>query len=356
MLQNFVIIDPDDSINTDASFNTVVGSDGGSEPEDLDNMTNTEEGGSGGPTTPTVTPYDQANGTDDSAALSKKIKVPFTRHDVKFWFAQLESQLRWSGVKAQFSKLQVLAQNLPPDIMDEVKPHFRVAEEEASNQCYKRAKDNILELFAKSEEEEFAQALGLTLVGKPSTLCKKIMDLICNDGINPLANCHCGKTVAGIWKSKLPPHVLSAIAGKKLTSDNMKAVMKLADDVYAAQKPASKNQVSAVATSLGQADLEDEDDYDPEVAAIQPRGRGRGARRGGRRGRGTGQQRSQPQQAQQGSKPTGGTNKPEKRHSDNPPEDSCPMHWQYGKSTYYCTFPLTCPWKKFINPRPKNDQ
>ena len=32
------------------------------------------------------------------------------------------------------------------------------------------------------------------------------------------------------------------------------------------------------------------------------------------------------------------------------------MHWQYGKSTYYCTFPLTCPWKKFINPRPKNDQ
>ena len=115
--------------------------------------------------------------------------------------------------------------------------------------------------------------------------------------------------------------------------------MQLADDIHGTTQP---KQVSAVATAVLD-ETQPALPY-PEVAAFRGfrggrGGRGRGAR-GGRGGRGGAQQ---PQTSRKGTK-----------HPDLPPGDFkwCNMHFKWGKGSYFCADPSTCPWKDVTAPRP----
>ena len=91
-----------------------------------------------------------------------------------------------------------------------------------------------------------------------------------------------------------------------------------------------------------------------QIAAIYQtynRGRGgfRGGRgnRGGRGGRGGG---NGGQQKYSASNPRWKT----PRHPDSPPYGACKRHWQFGKSSFVCLEPQTCPWKQHIQPKTQN--
>ena len=43
------------------------------------------------------------------------------------------------------------------------------------------------------------------------------------------------------------------------------------------------------------------------------------------------------------------------RHSDNPPENACGMHWKWGRQAYFCKDTANCPLANFVSTRPKKE-
>ena len=151
--------------------------------------------------------------------------------------------------------------------------------------------------------------------------------------------------MTGFWKRQLPQQVKTAVAGMSLRED-FEAVCQKADDAWASLQP--NKEIAAASGASASAGAGASAASDAEVAAVRGRGRGRNQRRAGQRGRG-GQGRGQGRgahQQQQGAR---------QRHpTDNPPEECCDQHYQYGKSAWYCTSRGTCPWRDDTTGRNSN--
>ena len=271
---------------------------------------------------------------DPPEVLSKLagIKVPWDQ-DVEYYFFEIENQMEIQGIRSQLLKRCVLANNIPPLIKAEVKDLLKKPKAQAGNLIYKEVKLKIVKLFGKKEGELFQEAKQLMMTGKPSALAKTLVDKLCKCNS---ATCCSTETISGLWKDQLPSQVKASIAGLTIR-DNFEEIIARADKVRASLGGAPK--VSAVAAP-GAGEEE-------EVTAVRPgpqHQRGRGQQRGrgnqraqGRGGRGWGAGRGQQPQ-----------------HNDNVPDTACKMHKMWGKGTWYCTQPWSCPWKDITTtPPPK---
>ena len=169
-----------------------------------------------------------------------------------------------------------------------------------------------------------------------------------------------------IWKRQLPGNVRAGIASTPFNKDTFDTVVKLADDIFSVNRPtASVAAMVGSGSQQGQASPSvNLDETLPglnypvvqEVNAIRGNrggnrgGRGRGGRgnRGGRGGRGGGSQQQ-----------SSGASAPPSRHSGTKHPDlpagewqGCSMHFKFGRSSYFCAEPATCPWKNVFTPRP----
>ena len=315
------------------------------------------------------TEFEDVNGADPPESLGKlgSIKVPWDR-DVKYWFSELECQMDIIQVKSQWIKRTVLSNNLPSLVKAELKELLKKTKANAPADIYKQIKVKTIELFAPREEDAFERAAALEMTAKPSALAKAITEILCECD-PPLTGCCQAKTVAALWKRKLPQQIKTRIAGMSLAQDYAN-VLKLADDVFATlQRPGSVAAVSHRQPSPAQpaAEPQLEELEDQEVAAYghgrggaQRGAQGRGAQRGGQRGRRPGRGGFGGRGHQRGGQGQGGRGQSQQRgrgdrHPDGPPETACKMHWRFGRSAYYCTQEDSCPWALSIG-KPPRDQ
>ena len=181
-----------------------------------------------------MTNYDSANTDDVAGAFSKmgNIKMEFNTSNVSFLLTQLEIKMGFCRIGKQYTKLQALTSLLLGDIAEELQPWLNVQKSEASNLCYKEAKDQLLEQYGPKEGYNFRLAMGLMLVTTPSALARKIVDLICTHKRKPMEACCCKETVSGIWTAKLPENVRTAIANESLGWGNLPKVLQIDNAVY----------------------------------------------------------------------------------------------------------------------------
>ena len=117
--------------------------------------------------------YDEQNGTDDADIYKKgKVVVQYDAEDIVFWFNDLESAMQWQGIKAQWTKRQVLVQNLPVEVKAEVKGMLIKNQTEAGELSYRALKREMIRLFDPKEDDAYIQASNLLLTQKPSQLAK----------------------------------------------------------------------------------------------------------------------------------------------------------------------------------------
>ena len=320
-----------------------------------------------------MTNYDEENGTDTAGAMEKAVAMlkgyVWNPQALKFYFGQIEIKMKASGVKKQFTKLQVLSTILPVEVMMEVRPILEKQESEfENNDSYLQIKTELFRIFGPSEEEAFERAMGRVLSGKPSTLARALVNDLCD---HQLDGCCCRKFIFGLWHRALPTSVRQGITHMEFNAATFKNICKLADDLYEQGKPSGASmaavQPEVFETAFHQ-DFQSVQGTAAEVAAVQY-GRGRGQARGGRGGRGGRQHRgggrrtnnSRPQQGQSGQSGTqaewSAANPRWKgpRHPDMPPFSSCRKHWDWGKSARFCQEPWACPWKSFYS-QPANNK
>ena len=62
--------------------------------------------------------FDTQNEADAPDAVNKAatIKLEYNQKEIEFWFNQLEAMMKFSGVKHQWTKLQVLITLLPANV------------------------------------------------------------------------------------------------------------------------------------------------------------------------------------------------------------------------------------------------
>ena len=164
---------------------------------------------------------------------------------------------------------------------------------------------------------------------------------------------------AASWKRQLPTQVKTAIAGMSM-KDQFEDITKKADDVYAAMTAGRGLPVAAAKRAhqqKPQAQEDDGDDADPEIAALRGGGRGFSRARGGRnqrggwnRGASCGRGRGQRQPA---AGATGRNNSD--RHPDGPPDNACNQHFRFGRGAFFCSNPGRpgvpgCPWERDCSP------
>ena len=291
-------------------------------------------GGGQGPPTPGNMPpkYDETTGTDADDLFQKvgNIKLAWPDDDdIQFWIQQLETKMRFAGVKSQFLKLQVITNVLPAKCMPPIKSMLKVMDDEADETCYKRVKTRLLECFGKKEEEEVKLAYQMVLTTTPSQLARDILDKVC-DGNPQLQGCHCAKTVTWMWWEKLPEQVRQAVANMSLKTD-FEATLKAADASHRASQTPTVAPLGVEGAAAA---------TPPELAAF-----------------GTGQAKGH--NSNQGAAPGGtgrgrGTRKP--KSADNPPKGVCKTHYEHGKSAYNCLNPFQCLWANFIVQRPTKNK
>ena len=316
--------------------------------------------------------YDSATGEDDNGALQKAVthlqNFEFLDNNLNFYFNQIELKMQTCGVKKNYTKMQVLTSILPFRIQEEVMPILSMQETEFGDEMpYKKLKDEILKIFKPSQDQDFERFMGRVLSGRPSQLCRALINDICT---HRLRNCCCHRFIGGQWKRQLPSNVVQAVAHLPFNADNLDTILQLADSVFSSTRSQAIPSVAAVtynqpsgAFSLPAPPVLDtafHQDFQaetssPQVAALSSRGRsnwgrGRGQSRGGaqrqrgRGGRGGGQSQGQ-----------GGQEHPRHkgpRHPDAPPVQSCRRHWLFGKGAHFCEEPGSCPWKNFYVPKP----
>ena len=283
-----------------------------------------------------TTPYDTADEADPTDVHSKAatIKLEFNVKEVKFWFQQLEAKMRFAGIKSQWTKMQIVVSILPVDIASEIKDLLCVSEPTTTgeNTCYIDCKKRLMEIYGPREEDAFDKATQLIMTSSPSHLCRQIIGIVCPKHPKLVECCSIGM-ISGLWRSKIPKDVRTAVAGMSLGGGNLEAVLRLADAVYHANH--KKPQVAGIS---GGATADD-----PSVAAFN-RNSGNKANKGQKKNQGQNQNAGNTTQARRKNK---------KKSSDNPPDTVCNNHYEYGKQAYCCLNPFECPWKEFIVPRPK---
>ena len=329
------------------------------------------------------TNYDAQHADDEAAgAMEKAVNMlknfPWQTEDIQFYFAQVEVKMKQSGVKSNFTKLQVLSTILPPKAINSIKNILKKQESDFTQKdAYLQAKTKLIRAFGPCENADFERAMGRVMTDKPSQLAEDLINDLCD---RELKNCCCIKVIGGLWRRAMPSSVRQAVAHYDFTRQNLANIMQVADDVFQSTKTPILQlaAVSAPTTSpnpdlsttevLNQAFVTPSPNTTPQtpeaqiaslaaqVAAMQKsfnqRGswRGRGGGRGGRGNRGN-----------RGGGNQGGTQTPKysaanprhttPRHPDLPPFGVCKRHWQFGKSSFTCLEPYTCEWKNFIQPR-----
>ena len=334
---------------------------------------------------PTVN-YDAAHADDEEGnAMEKAMNAlrgkEWAEDDLKFYFQQVEIKMKSAGVKSNFTKLQVLSTILPKKVTDEIKNILCKQESDFTRKdAYLQAKTEIIRTFGPCEGANCERALSRVLVGKPSQLAKALINDLCSKELN---GCCCIKMVGTLWRRALPSSVKQAVAHYDFTKASLKDVLQVADDVFMSTRPATStvaaiaahpsapavaspptNQGLSTTEVLNQgflvpppgfpADQAAQIAQAAQLAAIYQSfnrgrrgGRGRGANRG--RGRG-GQGQSGGQQPYSAANPRWKT----PRHPDLPPFGVCKRHWQFGKSSFVCLEPTSCPWKNFIQTTQNN--
>ena len=282
--------------------------------------------------------FEEENGVDGEGALREALrsleKLEWDANDIEFFFNRCETRMQVANVKKQYTKFQVLSEILPKKVQDQVKSLLRKKETDFPNKdSYKQLKNTVLRIFGPRPEAAIERALGRTLTDKPSTLARELLDDICKHELN--CDC-CPSVVSCLWRRQLPTSVRAGIAHCKLTKESFEATIMLADDIFS-----THHVVPQVAAAAVLDETQPAIPY-PEVAAI--RGGNRGGRGGGRGNRGNrgGRGGGRPQQ------PRG------PKHPDLPPGDFkwCGMHHKWGKGSYFCAAPDTCPWRDVTVPRP----
>ena len=317
--------------------------------------------------------YDAAHADDEVAgAMEKAVNMlrnfPWTEDDLNFYFAQVEVKMKSAGVKSNFTKLQVLSTILPTKAINSIKNLLKKQESEFTNKdAYLQAKTKLLRVFGPCENADFERAMARVMIDKPSQLAEELIGDLCD---RELKNCCCIKVVGGLWRRAMPSSVRQAIAHYDFTRQNLANIMQVADDVYLSTKPPSTVAAISAPTTTPNSDLSTpevlnqafnmpstQDEATAQIASLAAQvaaiskkfGGGRGQGRGGRGGRGRGG----------GNTPTpqySSTNPRWKtpRHADLPPFSSCKRHWQFGKSSFVCLEPTSCPWRNHIQPKTQN--
>ena len=268
-----------------------------------------------------------------------------------------------SGVKKQYTKFQILSEILPGKVQEEVKPLLRKSETEfPNNDAYKQLKTRVLQIFGPRPEEAMEKALGRVLTGKPSQLARLLVNDLCQDELD--CRC-CPKVVLALWQRHLPSAVRAGIASTTFNKANFDEICQLADDIFSTQSASTKAQAyqmsamsaisspgSAAASAPSPSPSASLNETQPAIPYPQPevnairggsarsRGRGRGNGRGGR-GRGT--SNANQEQRHKGTK-----------HPDLPAGvwRGCAMHFKWGRGSYFCSEPSTCPWKDVYASKP----
>ena len=96
--------------------------------------------------------FEDENGTDGADVHKQKITLKFDPEDIVFWFGQLEDEMTWAGAKSQWTKRQILNQNLPPEVRAEVKTELRKTQTQARVTAYKTIKVKLIKILAQSKE------------------------------------------------------------------------------------------------------------------------------------------------------------------------------------------------------------
>ena len=173
---------------------------------------------------------DEADNAMDKAINALKNKA-WSEDDLKFYFVQVEIQMKKAGVKSNFTKLQVLSTILPKKVEDEIKNLLMKQESDFPRKdAYLQAKNEILRSFGPAEGASCERALGRVLSGRPSQLAKALMSDICSKELN---GCCCIQMVGTLWRRALPTSVRQAVAHYEFTKANLPAIMQVADDVFA---------------------------------------------------------------------------------------------------------------------------
>ena len=302
---------------------------------------------------PPKVPYDKENKDDgeDYWKRTGSIKLEWDP-DVQFWFNAIEAQLRQAQVFSQWTKREVLMPLLPKEIMEEVKHLFRLSQEEAGNTPYYDIKQAIIKIFGKKPQDGIDKALTRTLTNRPSHLAKQIIDDICK--CRPALNCPCcANQVFGLLRRQLPTAVRNSIAGQPFNKSTYQEVLDEADEVYYSNK--DQPAVAAVQAQASQSEKSEIAALREEVAALRNFRKSQGGQGQGGQSRGGGQSNGRGQgqagQGRGGGAGRGGRGRGP-RHSDNPPPQSCKVHWLHGKNSWHCAAPQTCPWANFTVPKP----
>ena len=316
---------------------------------------------------PVIVAFEDKDGVDEARALQEACnqlaRFKWNPTDLEFYFGQIEIKMAAVGVKKNFTKFQVLATIIPPEVMEEVKPLLRLKETDFPNKdAYKQLKTELLSLFGPAPEAAVDRALARVMVGKPSSLLRALVNDICKKDLNG-CTC-CPAVVMALWKRHLPDNVRAGIADETLSKETFKRIGQLADKIFASS---SSKTVAAVRVDKNNAPATLDETQPgltypvPEVAGVARGGRGGRGGRGFRGGRGRGGNRggsAQSGTAQQ-SNTSGDQNQSGgqprhrgPRHPDGPPPSGCSMHWKWGRSAFFCSEPGTCPWKNIFAPKP----
>ena len=294
--------------------------------------------------------FEDENGDDVAGAMQEAMRTmsrqEWADDDIPFYSKQIETRMKAAGVTKNYTKFQLLSMFIPKKVQDEVKSLLIKEETEfANNDSYKQLKHEILRIFGPKPNAAIDRALGRTLTGLPSQLCRALINDICKKN---LVGCQCCPAVVEcLWKRQLSSSVRAGIAHCTFNADTAKATMQLADDIWASN-PAPQS-VAAVLDETQPAIPY----ATPEVAAIRGRG-GRGGRgRGGRGGRG-----GQRGAANNGSGTSSGPKHKGTKHPDLPQGEwkGCSMHFRWGRSAHFCSEPSSCPRKDIFTPKPAKNQ
>ena len=306
----------------------------------------------------TMVNYDQQNEDDEPNAIqnARDCKLPFNKNDIKLWFSLIESKMQFAGLKKQWSKRQVLVQLIPPEFHTIFRQYLQLQENEAGVDSYYQLKSAIIKHFGPKKADNFDKAINRVMTGTPSQLGREIMHDICPK-VKPLTGCCCADTVLGIWRRSLPSVVRNQIADMDFNAATYAAVFDRADSVWASNA-ASTSVVATLTKETGGS-------ASAEVAAASSN---RGGRRGGRgrnnRGGGSGSsggggnQASNTNSGSSSGKPNQGQGQGRRgpRHPDNPPQNSCGLHWKFGRGAWTCADRHNCPWRDIESPRPRDNR
>ena len=299
--------------------------------------------------------YDAENGVDPPEIHSRTggIRVDFNRANVRFFFSQLEMHMEASGVLSQWLKRLLLQRSLPSDIVADMEDLLTRGKAEAGATAYKDVKDRIMELYGPRPEDVYRKAKDMVLLPgmKPSQLAKQMIGVLCPKHPT-LQDCCAEPIISGMWRDQLPKLVRAAVANLSLGGGNLTDTLRTADNVFVSTTgggAASNNRQVAAMAAAEAKDLPSSAETE-EVAALR---RNQQRQQSGKR-----QRQQQRGQGQSGARPSASQNDGGRQnqnkgdpHPDGPPQNSCWVHWNFGKSALYCKQPHSCPWVNFTVPR-----